>query len=98
MAALGKVPAENPKIEWLENEAMPRITTITASAASNATTFTNAADIFRVGDVVRFTAGGFGILITATAAGAVSRLEGRRYRSGVRCSFGRDVPGVELER
>jgi hypothetical protein len=59
MAALGKQPAENPKIEWLENEAMPRITTLTASAASNATVFAVAADIFRTGDVVRFTAGGF---------------------------------------
>lgn len=72
MSALGKVPAENPKIEWLENEAMPRITTLSASAASNATTFGVTADIFRVGDVVRFTAAGFAILVTATAAGAVS--------------------------
>ena len=72
MSALGKQAAENPKIEWLENEAMPRITTLTASAASNATTFAVAADIFRVGDVVRFTAGGFGVLVTATAANSIS--------------------------
>ena len=72
MAALGKQPAENPKIEWLENEAMPRITTLSASAASNATSFGVTADIFRAGDVVRFTAGGFGILVTATAAGSIS--------------------------
>ncbi len=51
---------------------MPRITTLTASAASNATTFGVAADIFRAGDVIRFTAAGFGVLVTATAAGSVS--------------------------
>lgn len=72
MSALGSVPATNPKIEWLENEAMPRITTLSASAASNATAFGVTADIFRVGDVVRFTAGGFAILVSATAAGAIT--------------------------
>lgn len=72
MSALGSTPAGNPKIEWLENEAMPRITTLSASAASNATAFGVTADIFRVGDVVRFTAAGFAVLVTATAAGSVS--------------------------
>ena len=72
MSVLGKTPATNPKIEWLENEAMPRVTTLSASAASNATSFGPAADIFRVGDVVRFTVEGFAILVTATAAGSIS--------------------------
>ena len=72
LSAVGKKPAENPKIEWLENEAMPRLTTLSASAASNATSFGVTADIFRVGDVLRFTAQGFGVLVTATAAGNVS--------------------------
>lgn len=72
MAALGSTPATNPKIEWLENEAMPRITTLSASAASNATSFGVTADIFRVGDVVRFTAAGFAVLVTATAANSIS--------------------------
>jgi hypothetical protein len=65
-------PARNPKIEWLEDESMPRITTLSASAASNATAWGTTADIFRVGDVVRNTVKGWGILVTATAAGAVS--------------------------
>ena len=65
-------PARNPKIEWLEDESMPRITTLSASAASNATAWGVSADIFRVGDVVRETADGFGILVTATAAGVIS--------------------------
>lgn len=72
MNKLGSQPAKNPKIEWLENEAMPRVTTLSASAASNATAFGVAADIFRVGDVVRFTTQGFGGLVTATAAGAIT--------------------------
>ena len=69
---LSKEAAINPKIEWEEDESMPRITTLSASAASNATAFGVTADYFRVGDVVRFTAGGFAILVTATAAGAIT--------------------------
>ena len=65
-------PARNPKIEWNEDESMPRITTLSASAASNATAFGTTADIFRVGDVVRDTVAGFGILVTATAVGSIN--------------------------
>ena len=70
MNKLGSVPATNPKIEWLEDESMPRYTTLSASATSAATAFGPAADIFRVGDVVRVTTVGFALLISATAAGA----------------------------
>ena len=69
---LGSEAATNPKIEWLEDESMPRLTTLSASAASNATSFGVTADYFRANDVVRFTAGGFAILVTATAAGTIS--------------------------
>lgn len=69
---LNSKPAINPKIEWIEDESMPRITTLSASAASNATAWGTTADIFRVGDVIRNTVKGWGILVTATAAGAVS--------------------------
>lgn len=72
MNKLGSQPARNPKIEWLENEAMPRVTSLSASAANNATSFNVNNDIFRSGDVVRFTTQGFGFLITATAAGFIS--------------------------
>lgn len=72
MNRLGAVPAINPKIEWNEDESMPRITTLSASAASNATAFGVTADIFRVGDVLRVTSVGFGLLVTATAAGAIT--------------------------
>lgn len=70
MNKLGSVPATNPKIEWIEDESMPRYTTLSASALSAATAFGPAADIFRVGDVVRVTNYGFALLISATAAGA----------------------------
>lgn len=51
---------------------MPRVTTLSASALSSATAFGVTADIFRVGDVVRVTNYGFGLLISATAAGAIT--------------------------
>jgi len=69
---LGTEKATNPKIEWLEDESMPRVTTLSASAASNATSFGVTDNYFRGGDLVRFTAGGFAILVTATAAGSIS--------------------------
>ncbi len=69
---LNSKPATNPKIEWLEDESMPRITQLSASAASNATAWGVCADIFRVGDVVRNTVRGWGILVTATAAGSIN--------------------------
>lgn len=72
MEAMGSKPAPNPKFEWLMDEGMPYLTTLTASALSSATAFAVAADIFRVGDVVRFSALGFGVLITVTAANAFS--------------------------
>lgn len=70
--AMGSKPAINPKFEWLEDEAMTRITTLSASATSAATTWGTSADIFRVGDVARFSSLGFGVLITTTAAGAIT--------------------------
>ena len=72
MDALGSKPARQPKVEWLEDESMPRITTLTASAAANATAFTVTADIFRVGDTLKFPALGFGLLVTTTGAGTIA--------------------------
>jgi hypothetical protein len=69
--AMGSTEAINPKFEWLEDESMPRLTTVSAAAASGATTVGVAQDIFRVGDVVRFSSLGFGLLVTTTAAGSI---------------------------
>jgi hypothetical protein len=69
--SIGSTAADNPKVEWMEDESMPRITTLTASATNVVTSWTVTNDIFRVGDVVRFSAGGWGLLLTATAAGSI---------------------------
>lgn len=69
---VSKKAATNPKQEWLETESMPRYTTLSASAASNATALAVTDNIFRAGDVLRLTAQGFGFLVTATGAGSVS--------------------------
>lgn len=61
-----------PKFEWVEQDRMPQFTTLSASAASNATALGVTDNIFRVGDVVRITDSGEAVEITATAAGAVT--------------------------
>lgn len=71
MSKLNSRPAGNPKVEWLQDQPMPRITTLSASATSAASGWGVTADIFRVGDVVRFSALGFGVVITITGAGAI---------------------------
>ena len=69
---MGSSPAGNPKVEWLTDQPMPRLTTLSASALASATTLGVTADIFRVGDVARFSALGFAFLVTATGAGAIT--------------------------
>jgi hypothetical protein len=70
---LRKRQALAPKIEWLEHMPMPRFDTLSATAASNATTLpvTNG-NYFRVGDLIRNTNNGWGFLVTATAAGNIT--------------------------
>lgn len=69
---LKKVKATNPKFQWQESLSMPWLTTVSASATSAATAIGVTADIFRVNDVVRITSTGEAILVTATAAGAIT--------------------------
>lgn len=69
---LRKRKATAPKVEWIEQDRMPIFTTLSASAASNATALGVTDNIFRVGDVVRITDSGEGVEVTATAAGAVT--------------------------
>jgi hypothetical protein len=65
--------AQAPKVEWLEDESMPRFTTTSATAASNATAIPTATgNYFRVGDSVRNTTTGEMIEVTATASGAIT--------------------------
>jgi len=72
MDRLGSKAATNPKVEWLEDENMPRFTTLSASALNTATAFGVTDDIFRVGDTIKFTSLGFGLIVTVTAAGSIS--------------------------
>jgi hypothetical protein len=60
----------------LEDKSMPWLTTLSASATSAATALGVTADIFRVGDVVRVTETGEAILVTTTAAGAITATRG----------------------
>lgn len=69
---MGKVAATNPKIEWQEDESMPRVTTISATIVASSTPIGVTADIFRVGDLVRITTQGEGLEVTATAAGSIT--------------------------
>ena len=62
--AMGSTQADNPKVEWLEDESLPRIAKTTALAAANATSFSVDADIFRIGDVIRFAGTATGLLVT----------------------------------
>lgn len=70
---LRKRIAQQPKVEWLESEAMPRFDATTATAASNSGSIGVAnGNFFRVGDFVRNTATGEGFEVTATAAGTLT--------------------------
>src|SRR5262245_62111292 len=73
---LRKVKSTNPKFQWQEGLSMPWLTTLSASATNVATAIGVTQDIFRVGDVVRITTTGEAILVTATAAGAITATRG----------------------
>ena len=69
---MGSVASDNPKAEWLEDEPLPRVTTTTGTIASGTFTYPVTLDIFRNGDVVRFSGYGYGLLVTAHSAGSVT--------------------------
>jgi Family of unknown function (DUF5309) len=70
--AMGSVSSDNPKAEWLEDESLPRITTTTGAINVGTFTYPVTLDIFRIGDVVRFSGYGYGLLVTAHSAGSVT--------------------------
>jgi len=69
---LRRVQAISPKVEWLENQLMPRYDTLSAAAASGANALpTTHASYFRVGDVLRDTTTGEAMEVTAVSASGV---------------------------
>lgn len=69
---LRRVNAIAPKVEWLENQRMPRYDVLSASATSAATAIpTTNATYFRVGDVLRDTVTGEGMEVTGVSASGI---------------------------
>jgi hypothetical protein len=69
---LRRVQAISPKVEWLENQLMPRYDTLSAAAASGATAIpATHASYFRVGDVVRDTTTGEAMEVTGVSAAGI---------------------------
>jgi hypothetical protein len=69
---LGKYQAKSPKVEWLEDESMPRFDVVSAALTSAAASIgaTNNA-WFRVGDGVRITETGEFVEVTGVSASAI---------------------------
>jgi hypothetical protein len=69
---LGKYQAKSPKVEWLEDESMPRFDVVSATFTSAVTSIpcTNAA-WFRVGDGVRVTETGEFMEVTGVSASGI---------------------------
>src|SRR5215471_4065244 len=70
---LKKVQAISPKVEWLEHLLMPRYDVLTASSAAASTSLAVAhGSFFRVGDVLRDTATGEAMEVTAVAGNTLT--------------------------
>jgi len=66
--------AYSQKVEWLSDELMPRLTTLSASAASSDTAIavaTGTGTYFRAGDVVRFASTGENASVSAVSANTI---------------------------
>lgn len=73
---IGSKVATREIIEWLEDELLPRVSAMAASATSAETTFTvtsgDGTSIFRAGSVVRNMETGEGYLVTGTSANSIA--------------------------
>src|SRR5215471_18571058 len=70
---IGKYQAKSPKVEWLEDESMPRFDVMSAAVTSSAVSaipVTNAS-YFRVGDGVRITEPGEFVEVTGVSASGI---------------------------
>jgi len=75
LSKIGSKEAVREIVEWLEDEYMPRTSTVAASATSAATTLTvtsgDGNTVFRVGHVVRNMETGEAFLVTSTSANSI---------------------------
>jgi len=92
---IGKYQAKSPKVEWLEDESMPRFDTV--SAAITATTATNIgvtnAAWYRVGDGIRITETGEFVEVTAVCAGYIGV---NRQRGGTAAATATSAAGLYI--
>jgi hypothetical protein len=79
---LMKLPQEKArsfKVEWLNDQLLPRVSGLAASATSAATTFTTTTDegnYFKVGDIVRIPSTGEAVRVTGASASALTVVRG----------------------
>lgn len=75
LSQIAQKPATAVTIDWLEDEYVPRVSALAASAASADTALTvtsgDGNTVFRTGDIVRIMETGEGFLVTATSANSI---------------------------
>lgn len=73
-------PAKSAKVEWLEDELIPRVTVLTANIANATVTTisvaTNTGNYFRVNDIIRVAETGENCLVTGVAASTLTVVRG----------------------
>jgi hypothetical protein len=85
---IGKYQAKSPKVEWLEDESMPRFDVMSAAVTGSAVSaipVTNAS-YFRVGDGVRITETGEFVEVTGVSASGIGVTRGVGNTSAVSCT------------
>lgn len=72
-------PASNPKVQWLEDQLMPRVTTVATSATSATTSIvvaTGTGDYFRAGDIVRVPTSGEAFRVSSISTDTLTVVRG----------------------
>jgi hypothetical protein len=91
---LRKRPATSQKVEWLEDELLPRLTTLAASHTSAATTIavaSNTGQYIKVRDVLRIASVGENVAVTATSGDTIGVTRSIGSVAGASAASGVDV-------
>lgn len=91
---LNKVPAKAQKHQWLEDQNLPRLTTLAATAATGDTTITVATgtgQYFRVGDTLRIASTGENAAVTAVSTDTLGVKRALGSVTGLTAATGVDV-------